>query len=83
MSGWRTKTNKLGGLPNFTFEPRKTVPLITIFMNGDACQTGIMNFKALVKNAEVQKEKSYYGEKSRLPNGTVINVPCAEVLRMI
>ena len=27
MSAWRPKTSKYGGLPNYTFEPRKPVPL--------------------------------------------------------
>ncbi len=27
ISGWRPKTTKLGGLPNYTYEPRKPVPL--------------------------------------------------------
>ncbi len=31
MSGWRPKTSKLGGLPNYTFEPRKQIPLGTMF----------------------------------------------------
>ncbi len=31
MSGWRPMTTKLGGLPNYTFEPRKPIPLGTMF----------------------------------------------------
>ena len=31
MSGWRPKTSKLGGLPNYTLEPRKPVTLGTMF----------------------------------------------------
>jgi hypothetical protein len=31
MSGWRPKTTNLGGLPNYTYEPRKPVPLGTMF----------------------------------------------------
>jgi hypothetical protein len=30
MSGWKPKNNKSGGLPNISFEPRKTVPLGTV-----------------------------------------------------
>ena len=31
MSGWHPKMTKLGGLPNYTFEPHKPVPLKTMF----------------------------------------------------
>jgi hypothetical protein len=31
MSGWRPKTTKLGSLVNYTFEPRKHVPLGAVF----------------------------------------------------
>jgi hypothetical protein len=33
IPGWRPKPSKLGGLPNFTFEPQKPVPLGTMFKN--------------------------------------------------
>jgi hypothetical protein len=32
MSGWRPNTSKLSGLPNYTWEPRKSIPLGTIFL---------------------------------------------------
>jgi CDP-diglyceride synthetase len=54
-----------------------------MFRNDTECHTGIMTFQYNVQNAEVQKEKYFYGEKLRLLNGTAINAPCAEVLRMI
>jgi hypothetical protein len=31
MSGWRPKTSKLGGLPNYTFESRRPIPIGTMF----------------------------------------------------
>jgi hypothetical protein len=83
MSGWHPKTSKLGGLPNFTFQPRKHVPLVTMFRTGDEWQTGSMTFQDIAHNAEVQKEKSFYGEDSSLSSVAAINAPCVEVLPMI
>jgi hypothetical protein len=42
MSGWRPKTSKLGGLPNYTYEPRKPVTLGAMFRNGVECILGIL-----------------------------------------
>jgi hypothetical protein len=50
MSGWRPKTSKLGGLPNYTFEPRKPIPLGTMFRNGVECITGLLPFKVQLNN---------------------------------
>jgi len=44
MSAWRPKTSKYGGLPNYTFEPRKPVPLGTMFKNAVECITGIFMY---------------------------------------
>jgi hypothetical protein len=83
MSGWQPKTSKLGGLPNFTFEPRKPVPLGTMFKYGAECLTGIMAFQDVVQNTEVQKEKQFYGEKSHLPNSVAIGTSTADILWII
>ena len=57
MSGWRPKTSKLGGLPNYTFEPRKPVTLGTMFWNGVECTTGCIFFQDVVMNPEFQHNK--------------------------
>jgi hypothetical protein len=57
MSGWRPKTSKLGGLPNYTYEPRKPVPLGTMFRNGAECMSGILVFQDVVQLSEVQSRK--------------------------
>jgi hypothetical protein len=44
IRGWQPKTTKLKGLPNYTFEPRKPVPLGTMFCNGVECVSGILVF---------------------------------------
>ena len=54
MSGWRPKTSKLGGLPNYTYEPRKSVPLGTMFHNGAECKSGCLVFQDVVRNPEFQ-----------------------------
>ena len=54
MSGWRPKTSKLGGLPNYTFEPRKPVPLGTMFRNRMCCLSGIFAYQDVVMNPEMQ-----------------------------
>ncbi len=57
MSGWCPKTNKVGGLPNFTFEPRKPVPLGTMFCNGVECITGLLVIQDVVQNSEQQSRR--------------------------
>ncbi len=49
MSGWRPKTKKLGGLPNYTFESCKPVPLGTIFCNAVECISGLLLYKMLYR----------------------------------
>jgi hypothetical protein len=44
MSGWSPKTSKLGGLQNYTYEPRKPVLLGSMFRNGVECMSGILVF---------------------------------------
>ena len=57
MSGWRPKTTKLGGLPNYTFEPRKPVPLGTMFRNGVECISGVLVVQDVVQLLEHQAWK--------------------------
>lgn len=83
MSGWRPKTSKLGGLPNYTYEPRKPVPLGTMFRNGAECITGCFVFQDVVQNPEIQIQKDYYGELSCLPHESDIKQHTAEVLRQV
>ena len=83
MSGWRPKTSKLGGLPNYTFEPRKPVPLGTMFRNGAECTTGCIVFQDVVMNPEYQYTKKYQDEISNMPDKSPIKTHTAEVLRQV
>lgn len=83
MSGWRPKTSKLGGLPNYTYEIRKPVPLGTMFRNSAECISGVLVFQDVVQLPEVQSRKLYYGDKSHLPGNVEIGAHTAEVLRQV
>lgn len=83
MSGWRPKTSKLGGLPNYTYEPRKPVPLGTMFRNGVECTSGLLVFQDVVQAPEQQRRKKFHGEKSSLPTGGTISASTAETLRQV
>ena len=84
MSGWRPKTSKLGGLPNYTYEPRKPIPLGTMFRNGAECMVGSLVYQDVVQLPEQQHRKKYHGEKSSLPGkDQLIGAPTAEVLRQV
>jgi hypothetical protein len=83
MSGWRPKTTKLGGLPNYTYEPRKPVPLGTMFRNGVECVSGMLVIQDVVQNPEQQALKPYFGTMSTLPDGSDITAHTAEVLRLV
>ncbi len=83
MSGWRPKTSKLGGLPNYTFEPRKPVPLGTMFRNSVECLSGVIVFQDVVQLSEVQSKKKYFNNESSLPNNSCITAHAAEVLRQV
>ena len=83
MSGWRPKTTKLGGLPNYTFELQKPVPLGTIFHNGVECITGVLVVQDVVQNPEQQSLKTYYGDVSALPHNSTIPAHTAEVLCLV
>jgi hypothetical protein len=81
MSGWRPKTTKLGGLPNCTFEPRKPVPLGTMFRNGVECISGVLVVQDV--NPEQQALKTYHGDISALPDKSTIPAHTAEVLHLV
>jgi hypothetical protein len=83
MSGWHPKTSKLGGLPNYTYEPRKPVPLGTMFRNGAECLSGIIVHQDVVQMSEVQSRKKYFNDKSSLPGDVFISAHAAEVLRQV
>ena len=83
MSGWRPKTSKLGGLPNYTYEPRKPVPLGTMFRNDAECMSGILVFQDVVQLSEVQSRNFFKNKKSHLPNGAFVPAHTAEVLRQV
>jgi hypothetical protein len=84
MSGWRPKTSKLGGLPNYTFEPRKPIPLGTMFRNGVECMVGCLVHQDIVQLPEQQHQKKFHGETSFLPGRSqTIGAHTAEVLRQI
>jgi hypothetical protein len=59
----------LGGLPKLSWEPRKPVPLGTMFLNGAECTSGILMSQDIMQDAEVMKAKEYFGEKSSMLNG--------------
>jgi hypothetical protein len=83
MSGWRPKTTKLGGLPNYTYEPRKPVPLGTMFRNGVECITGVIVVQDVVQLSEQQSQKDFLGLRSNMPDGSEITAHAAEVLRLV
>ena len=83
MSGWRPKTSKLGGLPNYTYEARKPVPLGTMFRNSVECVSGCLVFQDIVQLPEVQSRKKYFGELSSLPGMEEIKATTSEVLRQV
>jgi hypothetical protein len=83
MSGWRPKTSKLGGLPNITFEPRKPVPLGTMFCNGADCMSGVLVFQDVVQAPEIQSKKPYFNKASHLPGNPPITAHAAEVLHQV
>ena len=58
MSGWRPKTSKLGGLPNYTLEPRKPIPLGTMLRNCAECHSGCIVFQDVVQSPEKQSQKN-------------------------
>jgi hypothetical protein len=43
--------------------------------------SGILSFQEVVQDAEVVKQKEYFGEKYSIPNGMEIPAHAADVLR--
>jgi len=76
-------TTKLGGLPNYTFEPRKPIPLGTMFRNGVECVSGILAVQDIVQNPEQQSKKRYFVQLSSMPNASDISAHTAKVLRLV
>ncbi len=66
MSWWRPKNIKSIGLPNRTFDPRKSVPLGTIILNGVECSTGIIVHHDIVHELQEQAMKKYVDQESSL-----------------
>ena len=83
MSGWRPKTSKTGGLPKISFEPRKPVPLGTMFRNGVECISGIIVNQDISAGPEAQSYKYYSDLKSCLPGNPQVKAHTAEVLRQV
>ena len=83
MLGWRPKTSKLGGLPNYAFEPRKPIPLGAMLRNCAECHSGCVVHQDVVQSPEIQSQKKYHADKSFMPDGTPITAHAAEVLRQV
>lgn len=83
MSGWRPKTSKLGGLPNYTFESRKPIDLGTMFKNGAEGLTGMYVFQDVVQMVEQQQRKEFFNADTHLPDNSKITAHTAEVLRQV
>ena len=81
MSGWCPKTSKYGGLPNYTYEPRKPVPLGTMLRNCGCPQTGVLPYQGIVMMPEKQRCKTFGLEDAVLPSKKVRPQPTAGVLR--
>ena len=81
MSGWRPKTSKLGGLPNYTYKPRKPIPLGTMLRNAAECISGILVGQDVVMRPEIQERKEFFDEPSSIPGWKPIDAHVSEVLR--
>jgi hypothetical protein len=71
------------GLPNYSYEPQKPVPLETMFRNGVEYISGILVFQDVVQNPELQSGKDFHAEKWSLPGNPPINAHTAEVLQQV
>ena len=83
MSQWRPKTSKFGGLPNYTFEPRKPIPLGTMLRDASECFSGILTYVDPVKVSELQARKEFGLEVTSMPDKGDMPVHTAEVLRQV
>jgi len=88
MSGYRPKMSKEGGFPYISYEPRKPVPLGTMFRNGVECLSGVMCYQEAMMASEHQQEKKHFFDSetkqrlaSALPNRVPISASTTEVLR--
>ena len=86
MFAWVPKTSKLGGLPNYTFEPRKPKPLGTMARDTSECTTGVVIYTDPVMNPSTQDKKQFAMKPSQSPecigNKNICHAPhVAETLR--
>ena len=73
MSGQHPKTSKLGGLPNFTHEPRTLVTLGAMLKNAAECNTCTVFYYDVVQNPEQQLRKKCSKDKTNLPDESNIH----------
>lgn len=82
---WVPKTTKLGGLPNYTWEPRKPKPLGTMLKNTAETVTGVQTYADPIMSPSVQDRKEFGRSKSLSPEheGKAMSHPphVAETLR--
>ena len=83
MVGWRPKTSKLGGLPNYTWEPRKPIPLGTMFRNAAECVIGMVVNNDPCMCSELQNTKEYSNMQLLIFEDKTVPVHVAEVLRQV
>jgi hypothetical protein len=67
--------------PNCLGNQESMFLLAHIFRNGVECMSAILVFQDIDQNAEVMKQKEYFGEKYPMPNGMEIPAHAADVLR--
>ena len=80
---WVPKTSKLGGLPNYSWEPRKPKGLGTMLKDSAEAVTGVLIYTDPVMAPSVQDKKSFGDKKSQSPHlHNKVHAPhVAEVLR--
>jgi hypothetical protein len=74
---------RLEGLLNYTYEPKKPVSLGTMFRNGVKCITGVLVVQDVVQLSEQQSQKDFLGLRSSMPDGSEITAHAAEVLHLV
>ena len=80
MLEWCPKISKIGGIPNISYEPCKSVPLGTMLKNGDECIRAVVAFQDIVQGHEKQQEKCYSGEQIFFSSENIIPSHKYEVL---
>lgn len=68
MYAWVPKRSKLGGLPNYTFEPRKPKPLGTMVCDSSKCAREIMIHTDPIMPPTVQDKKMFGTAHSQAPD---------------